>query len=177
MSFAISIEPSFLIFSRAICIINEGKAKPVINLLGERRYLACKQLGLAEIPAHVRRYIETKEDILTAQLIENLQREDIDPIDKANGILSLFKLRHSDMDLGAVINALMNYDRDPGRVKNEFTETVSVIMKSLSKTIRSIKNWLSLVKLPADIQSALKEGTFPSPKAIFSPPIWTARPS
>ena len=111
------MEPSFLIFFRAICIINQGKAKPVINLLGERRYLACRQLGLAEIPAHVRRDIETKEDILTAQLIENLQREDIDPIDKANGILSLFKLRHGDMDLGAVTSALLTYDRDRGRKK------------------------------------------------------------
>ncbi len=130
-------------------------------ILGERRFLACRQLGLADIPAYVRRDIETKEDILMAQLIENLQREDIDPIDKANGILSLFKLRHGDMDLGAVINTLLTYDRDPGRVKNEFAETVSAIIKSFGKTTRSIENWLSLLKLPAVIQSALKEGTLP----------------
>ena len=130
-------------------------------ILGERRFLACRQLGLADIPAYVRRDIETKEDILMAQLIENLQREDIDPIDKANGILSLFKLRHGDMDLGAVINTLLTYDRDPGRVKNEFAETVSAIIKSFGKTTRSIENWLSLLKLPAEIQSALKEGTLP----------------
>ena len=130
-------------------------------ILGERRCLACKQLGLAEIPAHVRRDIETKEDILTAQLIENLQREDIDPIDKANGILSLFKLRHGDMDLGAVINALMNYDRDPERVKNEFTDTVSVIGNSFEKSTKSVIRLLSLLKLPAEMQSSLKEGTLP----------------
>ena len=60
------------------------------------------------------------------------------------------------MDLGAVISALLNYDRDPGRVKNELTKTVSVIIKSFVKTKRSIKNRLSLLKLPAEIQSALK---------------------
>jgi len=65
------------------------------------------------------------------------------------------------MDLGWIINALLNYDRDPGRVKNEFAETVSAIIKSFGKTTRSIENWLSLLKLSAEVQSALKAGRLP----------------
>jgi hypothetical protein len=65
------------------------------------------------------------------------------------------------MDLGGVTSALLTYDRDQGRVKNAFAETVSAIIKSFGKTTRSIENWLSLLKLPAEFQSALKEGTLP----------------
>jgi hypothetical protein len=37
-------------------------------------------------------------------LIENLQRQEIDPIDKANGIVSFILVRHADMDLNKIIN-------------------------------------------------------------------------
>jgi hypothetical protein len=136
-------------------IAEEGGYQPVtvipreeqyLLILGRRLFLACRQLGMAAIPAYIRRDIETKEDILTAQLIENLQREDLNPIDAANGILAIFQIRHNDLDLGAVIKALLNYDRDQGRVKNAFTDTVSVIIKSCGKTARTIENRLSLLK-------------------------------
>jgi hypothetical protein len=63
--------------------------------------------------------------------------------------------------LGWIINALLTYDRDPGRVENEFAETVSAIKNIFGNTTRSIENWLSLLKLPAEMHSALKEGTLP----------------
>ena len=54
---------------------------------GERRWRACKKAGLKEIPAIVRDSDERKNKEIA--LIENIQREDLNPIDKAIGIKSL----------------------------------------------------------------------------------------
>ena len=54
---------------------------------GERRWRACKKAGLKEIPAIVRESDEKKNKEIA--LIENIQREDLNPIDKAMGIKSL----------------------------------------------------------------------------------------
>ena len=56
---------------------------------GERRWRACKKAGLKEIPAIVRENDERKNKEIA--LIENIQREDLNPIDKAIGIKSLME--------------------------------------------------------------------------------------
>lgn len=56
-------------------------------IAGERRWRAAKIAGLQEIPAIVREYDERKNKEIS--LIENIQREDLNPIDKAVGIKSL----------------------------------------------------------------------------------------
>jgi len=48
---------------------------------GERRFKACKQLGLKNIRAEVRDFSD--KEALETQLVENLQREDLNPIDEA----------------------------------------------------------------------------------------------
>jgi len=130
-------------------------------LAGERRYLACQKLGLTTIPARILPNVQSGEEVLTIQLIENLQRQEIDPIDKANAILAFFQNRHEGMDLEPIISALLNYDRDPQRVKNEITETVSVILQYVGMTTRTIENLLSLLRLPLEISDAVKTGTVP----------------
>lgn len=55
--------------------------KPYEIVCGARRYRAAKQAGLAEIPAIVRQY--TDAEVLQVQIIENLQRADITPLDEA----------------------------------------------------------------------------------------------
>lgn len=52
-------------------------------IAGERRWRAAKQLGLKEIPAIVRH--ADGANILEIALIENIQREDLNPIEKAKG--------------------------------------------------------------------------------------------
>ena len=56
-------------------------------IAGERRWRASKKAGLTEIPAIVRNDNERKNKEIS--LIENIQREDLNPIDKARGIKTL----------------------------------------------------------------------------------------
>ncbi len=56
---------------------------------GERRWRACKKAGMKEIPAIVRENDERKNKEIA--LIENIQREDLNPIDKAMGIKCLME--------------------------------------------------------------------------------------
>jgi ParB family transcriptional regulator, chromosome partitioning protein len=65
-------------------------------LCEERRYLAAQKLGLESIPARVVNTITQKDEILAIQLTENLQREDLNPIDQAKGILAYIQVKHPD---------------------------------------------------------------------------------
>ncbi|HKA10791.1 MAG TPA: ParB/RepB/Spo0J family partition protein [Candidatus Dormibacteraeota bacterium] len=67
-------------------------------IAGERRWRAARLAGVEHIPAIVRRDAEPQESLLLG-LIENLQREDLDPIEEARGIKRLieqFGLTHED---------------------------------------------------------------------------------
>jgi ParB family chromosome partitioning protein len=67
-------------------------------IAGERRWRAAKLAGLDRIPAIVRQNTEAEESLLLG-LIENLQREDLDPISEAKGIQRLieqFGLTHEE---------------------------------------------------------------------------------
>lgn len=130
-------------------------------LAGERRCLACRKLGIETIPARILTNVSPGEDVLAIQLIENLQRLELDPLDKANAIYAFFRNRHEEMELEAVLTTLVTFDRDPGRVENAFAETVSAILKYVGMTTRTIENLLSLLKLPPEIGDAVKTGAIP----------------
>ncbi|WP_422350951.1 ParB/RepB/Spo0J family partition protein [Flagellimonas sp.] len=55
-----------------------------IIVMGERRYRACKLVGLTTIPVMVRNYVDT--EVLEVQIIENLQRKDVEPTEEAEAI-------------------------------------------------------------------------------------------
>jgi len=61
--------------------------KKYIIIAGERRFLAARQAGLKKIPAVIRKV--SKNDVMLISLIENLQREDLNSIDRAEGIKAL----------------------------------------------------------------------------------------
>jgi ParB family chromosome partitioning protein len=66
------------------------KKEPGYELIaGERRFRAAKMAHLTEVPVLVRELNEL--DSLVLSLIENLQREDLNPIDEANGYQLLIK--------------------------------------------------------------------------------------
>ena len=61
--------------------------KKYVIIAGERRFLAAKEAGLKTVPALVRKV--SKNDVMLISLIENLQREDLNSIDRAEGIKAL----------------------------------------------------------------------------------------
>ncbi|MCX5820009.1 MAG: ParB/RepB/Spo0J family partition protein [Deltaproteobacteria bacterium] len=140
-------------------VIVTPRGEKFLLLAGERRFLACRKLGLETIPARILPNVQSGEEILAIQLIENLQRQDIDPIDKANGIVAFFKARHGDgMDLDQMSTVLMQYKLDPARVENEYGPTVGPIVKLAGVSISSMQNLLSLLRLPPEIRDSVKKG-------------------
>jgi ParB-like chromosome segregation protein Spo0J len=125
---------------------------------GERRFLACQQLGLPMIPARVLDAVTAKEEIIALQLTENLHRENLNPIDEANALFAYMKNRHPNMELDAIMNWLIDYNRDPGRLESGFTTTVVVTAQLSGKSATSLHRALTLLKLPGDILTAVKEG-------------------
>ena len=71
-------------------------------IAGERRWRAAKRAGLTEIPAIVREGDEKKNKEIS--LIENIQREDLNPIEKAQGIKALIDEYHlTQEEIGKII--------------------------------------------------------------------------
>jgi ParB/RepB/Spo0J family partition protein len=65
----------------------KGKQERFELVAGERRWRAAEEAGLTEIPAHIK--VMSDAEALDAQLIENLQREHLHPLDEAAGFLRL----------------------------------------------------------------------------------------
>ncbi len=108
---------------------------------GERRWRASKKAGLREIPAVVKDY--TDEQIAEIALIENLQREDLNPIEEALGYKTLLE---------------------------EFNLTQELIGKRIGKSRSAIANSLRLLSLEEQIQKLLVSGEISSghARAILS---------
>ncbi|MCP9330539.1 nucleoid occlusion protein [Lactobacillus kefiranofaciens subsp. kefirgranum] len=98
-------------------------------IAGERRYRAAKSLGWDTIPAIVKNMDDDQAASLA--LIENLQREDLNPIDEAKAYTNLMKL-------------------------NDLTQTA--LAKDMGKSQSYVANKLRLLKLGDDVQEALIAG-------------------
>ncbi|MBQ8599912.1 MAG: ParB/RepB/Spo0J family partition protein [Clostridia bacterium] len=96
---------------------------------GERRWRACRMAGLEEVPVLIREY--TPQKISEISLIENLQREDLNPIEEALGYKNL-------MDLY-------------GMTQEKIAETVS-------KSRPAVANALRLLALPEQLLDFVKTG-------------------
>jgi ParB family chromosome partitioning protein len=70
-----------------ITVVTEGGSQLFRIVTGERRWRAAKLAGLAEVPCIVRAL--DADDVRVQQLIENMQREDLQPLDRARGIAAL----------------------------------------------------------------------------------------
>lgn len=77
--------------------LGEGSSTPYEIIAGERRWRASKIAGLKEVPVHVHHIAD--EAALAMALIENIQREDLNPLEEAQGLRRLideFKLTHQE---------------------------------------------------------------------------------
>ena len=100
-------------------------------IAGERRLRASKIAGLSQVPVLIKD--EEQNDLLKLELaiIENLQREDLNAIDRA---------------------------RSFERLANEFHFKHNEIAKKVGKSREYVSNTIRLLMLPADMQTALSEG-------------------
>ena len=119
-------------------IRSEGLLQPVVVrrredhfelIAGERRWRACQLLKLKRIPARVIEASETSSAVLS--LIENLQRENLNPLEEAMGYASLIK----DFDL-----------------------TQEQVAERVGRNRATVANSLRLLQLPREIQSYLTKG-------------------
>lgn len=96
---------------------------------GERRWRACRMLGMSEIPAVVKEFSDSE----TAQiaLIENIQREDLNPIEEAAAYKELME----------------TYDM-----------TQEELSKAVGKSRSAIANAVRLLNMPEKVQELLRKG-------------------
>ncbi|MCX5817534.1 MAG: ParB/RepB/Spo0J family partition protein, partial [Proteobacteria bacterium] len=132
-------------------------------LCGERRYLAALKLGLPTIPVRVIDAVTQKDEILAFQLTENLQREDLNPIDQAKGILAYIQAKHPDKnyDVDGVMSDLVGYTRRPESLPDEIANTVLAISEIVGKSIMTLHRTIALLKLSPEIQAEIRSGNLP----------------
>lgn len=97
-------------------------------IAGERRLKAAKLIGLERVPVIVKDVSD--RDKLELSIIENIQRDDLDPLETANS----YK-----------------------RLMEEFSLNQEQIAEQVGKSISTIANTLRLLKLPKEIKDALQE--------------------
>ncbi len=137
---------------------------------GGRRYRAAKRAGLTEVPVIVRELNE--EQALEIAIIENLQREDLNPVEETEGILHLLskRLKLPWSEVSPLLHQLQKQVR--GRAANnvigsEKVEQVQGVFESLGlmEFDSFISNRLPLLNLPEDILEALRAGKIEYTKA------------
>src|SRR6056297_3210300 len=111
-----------------LVVIKKDKDKYEL-IAGERRLRSSQRLGLREVPVIVRDFDEQNK--LEVSLVENLQREDLNPIEKALAYRKLI---------------------------DEFNLTVNELAKRLGKSRPLVSNNLRMLNLPEEIQEAITKG-------------------
>ena len=103
---------------------------------GERRWLAAQRAGLHEIPVNILDLSDVES--LEVAIVENIQRDDLSPVEEARG-----------------------YER----LSQEFNYDHENISKLMSKSRSHISNTLRLLTLPADVIAMLQEGSLTAGQA------------
>ncbi len=100
---------------------------------GERRYRACQLAGITEVPVTIREL--TEQETMEIALIENLQREDLNPIEEAQGYKSLM---------------------------DEHGLTQEAVAEAVGKSRPAVANTLRLLNLPKSVEDLVKSGKLSS---------------
>ncbi len=131
-----------------------------ILIAGERRYLASKALNKPHIPARILLKEPADSEILEMQLIENLQRKDLNVIDEALGYVRYYSmcLNHSGLKIDAISNDLYTYTTRPESLKDEVAIIIIAIEKISGKSIHYVRKLINLLRLPEEAISAVKNG-------------------
>jgi ParB family transcriptional regulator, chromosome partitioning protein len=129
----------------AVSIRNQGIIQPLVVrpkgerfelIAGERRWRAAMKAGLSTVPVVMRQ--ASDRDALQLALIENLQREDLNPIEEATGYR---------------------------RLQDEFTWSQEEVAEKVGKSRPAVTNALRLLSLPSEVQQEVASGNLPAGQA------------
>src|SRR5512135_3272643 len=129
----------------AASIRNQGIIQPLVVrpnsdgfelIAGERRWRAAMKAGLIRVPVVVRE--ASDHEALQLALVENLQREDLNPIEEATGYR---------------------------RLQEEFHWSQEEMAEKVGKSRPAIANSLRLLALPAEVQQEISAGNLPAGQA------------
>lgn len=110
-------------------IVHESSPDKYVIIAGERRYRAARIAGLLELPVIVSNQQHDRH--LEISLVENIQRENLNPIEEAQAYLRLMELTGATQD---------------------------AIAAMVGKSRATVANAIRLLKLPEDMQEAVKQG-------------------
>lgn len=114
-------------------VINDNEDGTYIIIAGERRFRAARKAGLEKIPAVIKKYSD--KQIKEIAIIENLQREDLNPIEAARAIKQLME---------------------------EYNLTQEAVAERIGKSRPNIANVLRLLTLYPDVMTMVEEGKLSS---------------
>jgi ParB family chromosome partitioning protein len=145
---------------------------------GERRYRAAREAGLTDIPAVVREMSDS--EAVRFALMENLQREDLNPVEETEGILELLAIT-LEFPTAEVTRLLQRLQKEikrkklshnvMGQPEGESASPELAIIQSVFDSLGRMSwesftsNRLPLLNLPADILEALRAGRIEYTKA------------
>lgn len=143
-------------------------------IAGGRRYRAAQQVGLEKVPVVVLSL--TDEEALEVAIVENLQREDLSPIEETEGVLRLLQTR---LKLGRkeVVSLLYRMRNEVMGISrrnvspNEDFQAIEAFFSNVGISPKSfVETRLPLLKLPAELLEALRSGqiAYTKVKAIAS---------
>jgi len=139
-------------------------------IAGERRYRAAQAIGLTEVPVVIREFDDRQA--LQVALIENLQRDDLNPVEETEGILQLLAidLNTTTGDVVSVLNQAANAKKRGVELTDNVIRQLEVIENLLSTVGRfnaeSFRvNRLPLLNLPNEVLEALRQGKLEFTKA------------
>jgi len=136
---------------------------------GERRYRAAQQLKLTEIPVVIRELNDT--EALQLALIENLQREDLNPIEETEGILQLLsiQLKQDVAELPPLLHRLQHERKKSSNnvVGNPKIDAIESVFTGLGLMSWEsfVNHRLPLLNLPLDVLEVLRQGKIAYTKA------------
>ncbi|MBD1862326.1 MULTISPECIES: ParB/RepB/Spo0J family partition protein [Trichocoleus] len=137
---------------------------------GERRYRAAQLADLQEVPVVVRELSD--QEAFQLALIENLQREDLNPIEETEGVLDLLtlKLKCSQDEVFDALTQMATAQKKGVELSGNVSRRVEAIAEILESTIgltpESFRtSRLPLLRLPVDVLEVLRQGRLEYTKA------------
>lgn len=137
---------------------------------GERRYRAAKEVGLTDAPVVIRKLNE--QEAWQLALVENLQREDLNPVDETEGLLELLSISQglSKEDAIALLNRAANAKKRgqelTDNVVRQLVDIETLFAATSGITAESFRSHrLPILNLPDELLSALRSGQLSYTKA------------